>query len=74
MSKVFYMVKGPGPCSKEHATLHDAETEAMRLAAQHPGALFSILTASHAFVLPVSPVQRVWLSQSEPKLDPRGGF
>lgn len=59
MNKVFYMVKGPAPCLTEHATLVDAETEAISLSSRSPGTMFFVMKAEAAFVLPAQPVHRL---------------
>lgn len=58
-SRKFWMVRGGGPCSVEHAAESEAVEEAKRLAAQRPGCLYTILESKESYLLPVATVQRV---------------
>jgi hypothetical protein len=44
----FWMVKGEGPARFCHMSLAEAETEADRLAREHPGQTFAVLEAVSA--------------------------
>ncbi len=50
MPRIFWMVKGPGPCNAKHESLAAAEAEAKRLARMNPDVEFIVLQAVTGFV------------------------